>query len=159
MEQDISKIAVGHFAGGCNCAQAVLASFAEPLGLDTATAIRLATGFGVGMARGGACGAVSGAVMVLGLAGGAGGPGSAPAKAATYARAKEFYDRFIDLNGSIICRDLIGLDPSTPEGLEQARREKRFQAVCAKLVGDAVKLVEAMLRPGGASRPAGVAGA
>lgn len=147
MEQDISKVAVGHFAAGCNCAQAVLASFSDRLGLDAPTAIRLATGFGVGMARGGACGAVSGAVMVLGLAVGGGGPGGAAVKMATYARAKEFYDRFIDIHGSLICRDLIGLDPSTPEGLEQARREKRFHTICARLVGDAAALVESMLRP------------
>ena len=148
MEQDIANIAVDHFANGCNCSQSVLASFAERLGLDAPTAIRLATGFGVGMARGGACGAVSGAVMVLGLAGGGGGPGGAAAKAATYARAKEFYDKFIDLHGSIICRDLMGVDPSTPEGLEQARREMRFHNVCSKLVADAAVLVETMLRPG-----------
>ena len=148
MEQESSAIAVEHFASGCNCSQAVLASFAQRLGLDTPTAIRLATGFGVGMARGGACGAVTGAVMVLGLAGGGGGPGGAAAKTATYARVKEFYDQFIDRHGSIICRDLLGLDPSTPQGLEQARREQRFQTVCSRFVADAAALVETMLRPG-----------
>lgn len=148
MEQEISAIAVGHFASGCNCSQAVLASFAQRLGLETPMAIRLATGFGVGMARGGACGAVTGAVMVLGLAGGGGGPGGAAAKTATYARVKEFYDQFIDRHGSIICRDLLGVDPSTPQGLEQARREQRFQTICSKFVADAAALVETMLRPG-----------
>ena len=143
---DVSRIAVAHFASGCNCAQAVLASFAEGLGLDVPTAIRLGTGFGVGMARGGACGAVSGAVMVLGLAGGGGGPGAAAAKAATYARAREFYDQFIDRHGSLICRDLIGLDPSVPEGLEQARREMRFETICVKLVSDAAAILEIMLK-------------
>lgn len=142
---DVSKIAVAHFASGCNCAQAVLASFAGELGLEVQTAIRLATGFGVGMARGGVCGVVSGAVMVLGLAGGGGGPGGAARKAATYARSREFYDQFIDHHGSLICRDLIGLDPSVPEGLEQARREQRFETVCVKLVSDATAILETML--------------
>ena len=148
MEQESATIAVGHFANGCNCSQAVLASFAQRLGLDTPTAIRLATGFGVGMARGGACGAVTGAVMVLGLAGGGGGPGGAAAKTATYARVQEFYDQFIDRHGTIICRDLLGVDPSTPQGLEQARREQRFQTVCTRFVADAASLVETMLQPG-----------
>ena len=81
-DQDLAGKAGEHFAVGCNCAQAVLRCFAEQYGLDADTALRLATGFGVGMGRGGACGAVSGAVMVLGLAGGGGGPGGAAAKAA-----------------------------------------------------------------------------
>jgi C_GCAxxG_C_C family probable redox protein len=143
---EISRIAVGHFASGCNCAQAVLVSFAEELGLDGQTAVRLGTGFGVGMARGGACGAVSGAILVLGLAGGGGGPDGAAAKLATYARVRELYDRFIDHHGSLICRDLIGLDPSTPEGLLQARQEKRFETVCCRLVGDAAAITASMLK-------------
>ncbi|KHK01577.1 C-GCAxxG-C-C family protein [Desulfovibrio sp. TomC] len=142
---DVSKIAVAHFAAGCNCAQSMLVSFAAELGLETQTAIRLATGFGVGMARGGVCGVVSGAVMVLGLAGGGGGPGGAARKAATYARTREFYDQFIDRHGSLICRDLIGLDPSVSEGLDQARREHRFETVCVKLVSDAAAILEIML--------------
>ncbi|MHC1789428.1 C-GCAxxG-C-C family protein [Solidesulfovibrio sp.] len=144
MPQDIAAIAAEHFAGGCNCAQAVLTTLAEDFGLDAPTAVRLATGFGLGMARGGTCGAVSGAVMVLGLAGGGGGPDGAAAKAATYLRTREFYDRFIERHGSLACRDLIGLDPSTPEGLEQARREQRFQTICTRLVGDAAALVREM---------------
>ena len=144
-DQDRARMAREHFAAGCNCAQAGLRSFADLFGLDAETAVRLSTGFGIGMGCGGACGAVSGAVMVLGLAVGGGGPGGAAAKAATYVRAREFYDRFIESHGSIICRDLIGLDPSTPEGLEQARQEQRFQTLCPKYVGDAAALAQAML--------------
>lgn len=145
MPQDVSTIAAGHFAAGYNCAQSVVLALAGRYGLDPQTAVRLATGFGVGMARGETCGAVSGAIMVLGLAGGGGGPDGAAAKAATYARVKEFYGRFIDRHGSCLCRALLGLDPSTPDGLEQARREKRFAAVCSGLVADAAALAEALV--------------
>jgi C_GCAxxG_C_C family probable redox protein len=142
---DVSAVAAKHFAAGYNCAQSVLKALAGHYGLDEETAVRLATGFGVGMARGGICGAVSGAVMVLGLAGGGGGPNGANAKVATYSRARDFYSRFTDRHGSCICRELIGLDPSTPEGLEQARREKRFQAICLGLVRDAATLAQAVI--------------
>lgn len=145
-EQDIARIASEHFAAGCNCAQAVLRCFADRYGLDADTAVRLATGFGVGLGRGGACGAVSGAVMVLGLAGGGAGPDGAAAKAATYARAREFYDRFLERHGSLICRDLMELDPSTPDGLELARREGRFTARCSRFVGDAAAIVATMIQ-------------
>jgi C_GCAxxG_C_C family probable redox protein len=144
-DQNIAVIAGEHFAAGCNCAQAVLRCFADRYGLDADTAVRLATGFGVGMGRGGACGAVSGAVMALGLAGGGGGPDGAAAKAATYDRARAFYDRFLERHGSLICRDLMGLDPSTPDGLEQARREGRFADRCSRFVGDAAAIAAAMI--------------
>ncbi len=137
---DAGSVAVGHFASGYNCCQSVLLALGGPSGLDASLAVRLATGFGVGMARGGVCGAVSGAVMALGLYGGGGGPEGAAAKAATYARTKAFYARFVELHGSIQCRDLIGCDPSTPEGLELANRERRFHALCAPLVRDAALL-------------------
>ena len=137
---DAGSVAVGHFAGGYNCCQSVLLSLCGPAGLDAALAVRLATGFGVGMARGGVCGAVSGAVMALGLFGGGGGPDGRAAKTATYARTKVLYDRFFECHGSIICRDLICLDPSTPEGLELANRERRFHTVCVPLVRNAACL-------------------
>ncbi|HCR11963.1 MAG TPA: C-GCAxxG-C-C family protein, partial [Solidesulfovibrio sp.] len=57
---DAGSVAIGHFANGYNCCQSVLLSLCAPAGLDAALAVRLATGFGVGMARGGVCGAVSG---------------------------------------------------------------------------------------------------
>ncbi len=37
------------------------------------------------------------------------------------------------------------LDPSTPDGLEQARREGRFTARCSRFVGDAAAIVSAMI--------------
>ncbi len=137
---DVAARAARLFAGSYNCCQAVLLAFCVPLGLGEETAARLGTGFGLGMARGGTCGAVSGAVLVLGLCGGGGGPTGAAAKAATYARARFFYDRFSERHGSLVCRDLIGLDPTTPEGLERAGREGRFHSICLPLVRDAAAL-------------------
>ena len=52
-----------------NCAQGVLAAFAEDLGIDEETAFRMGAHFGSGMRMGSVCGAVTGALMVLGLAG------------------------------------------------------------------------------------------
>lgn len=145
MAEQAWEMAVRRFATGYNCCQAVLMALCEAYGLDAELAARLGTGFGVGMSRGGTCGAVSGAVMVLGLAGGGGGPDGGGAKVATYARARDFYARFIARHGSILCRELIGLDPSTPDGLAQAREEKRFQTICLPLVRDAVSLVQEVL--------------
>ena len=62
------ETAVAMMAGGWNCAQSVLGVFCEDCGLDRETAMKLASGFGAGMARKQeVCGAVSGAIMVIGL--------------------------------------------------------------------------------------------
>lgn len=51
-----------------NCAQAILSTYCEAFGLERNLALRLAQGFGGGMAHmGKTCGAVTGAYMVLGL--------------------------------------------------------------------------------------------
>lgn len=146
---DVATVAAGYFKAGYNCSQSVLMALCGRFGLDDCLAVRLATGFGVGMGRGEACGAVSGAVMALGLFGGGGGPDGAAAKAATYARVQEFQRRFSDRHGSLRCRDLIGLDPSTPEGLGQARREGRFQSVCLPLVRTAAAIVAEVMDDAG----------
>jgi C_GCAxxG_C_C family probable redox protein len=146
--QTVAARAESLFAGGHNCAQAVLGALAPRLGLDRDTAVRLATGFGIGLSMGETCGAVSGAVMALGLAHGGGGPEGTEAKLATYALAGEFLEAFARDHGSVRCRELIGCDPSTPEGLRLAKAEDRFAAVCAPLVAHAVALVADMLGSG-----------
>lgn len=60
--------AAENFLSGCNCAQSVLLAFSDETGLDDATAMRIASGFGGGMARmREVCGAVSGMFMAAGL--------------------------------------------------------------------------------------------
>ena len=138
---DAKERAVGLFRNGYNCSQAVLAAFAEDLGLSEEAAVRLATGFGVGLSHGAACGAVSGAVMVLGLRHG-GGPEGAEAKRNTYVRAQEFLARFAERMGGTVCAGLLGCDPSTAEGLKEARERGLFESVCARAVANAAELVD-----------------
>ena len=134
------------FADGYNCAQAVFSTVAPGLGLDEETAARIATPFGGGMARmGGTCGAVTGAFMALGLARGGGRPADRETKEEMYVIALEFVKRFMERNGSIVCRDLLGCDIGTHEGHERAKQQGLFDTVCSKLVKDAVEIVEDML--------------
>ena len=54
-----SDLAVQFKHSGCNCAQAVIAAFAEDLGINLETARALGAGFGAGMGTMGAtCGAL-----------------------------------------------------------------------------------------------------
>lgn len=137
--------AVEKFEKGFNCSQAVLSSFSEQFGLDCNTALRIATGFGGGMKIGETCGAVTGAFMVLGLKYGNTTPEDKETKEKTYEMVIEFTNRFKARNGSVICRELLGCDISTPEGSKVAVEKGLFSSVCPRLVQDAAEILEEML--------------
>src|ERR1700690_2147484 len=99
-----------------NCSQSMVASFASELALDTAVALKVACGFGGGFAGlGGPCGAVTGGLMVIGLKYGKDKPDDEAAKEKTYGLVREFVHRFEQRHGTILCRQLINADISTPE--------------------------------------------
>jgi C_GCAxxG_C_C family probable redox protein len=140
--------AVGCFQSGGNCAQAILSTYGQPYGLDESTALKLSAGFGGGMGRlGEVCGAVTGAFMVLGLHVGAASAGDAQGKERTYALVAEFARRFEARRGCLHCRQLLGCDLNTPEGLQAAKDRKLFTTLCPCLVAEAATILEEMLGP------------
>ena len=141
-----SDRAVAVLNDGFNCAQSVFSVFAPGLGLEKGKAARIASAFGGGMARGGGtCGAVTGAFMVLGLKYGSSRPRDKERKEKSYEIAREFMRRFNERDGTVVCRDLLGCDISTPEGFARAKERGLFDTVCAKLVKDSVEILEDML--------------
>jgi hypothetical protein len=58
---------------------------------------------------------------------------------------KEFSDRFKSLNGSIVCRELLGCDLSTPDGLKTFTDKKLRDTLCTKFVRDAAEIVQQLL--------------
>lgn len=95
------------------------------------------------MARmGETCGAVTGAFMVLGLKYGRGKIEDEEAKTRTYRLVNEFVKRFKFRNSSIVCKDLLGFDLSTPEGLKQANEKDVYVNVCPKFVQDSAIILE-----------------
>ena len=131
---------------GYSCSQAVLMAFAEELGLSTETAARVAAGFGGGMGRSGrTCGAVSGALMVVGLVEGGTSAADKAAKERTYAMARQVMEEFEARRGALDCRELLGVDISTAEGLAQAREHKLF-AGCTRHVEEAARIASDLIR-------------
>jgi C_GCAxxG_C_C family probable redox protein len=131
------------FNQGFNCAQAVLKSCGETQGLPAETALRVAGVFGGGIARTGqTCGAVTGALMALGLRHAMVTPGDTATRQRSYDVGREFMRRFAAKHGSITCRDLLGCDLSTPEGMARMREEDLHHKVCEGLVRDAADLVQ-----------------
>ena len=145
-KKSIVDIAVSHHREGFGCSQALLLAFAPKFGLDNETALRISTGFAGGLARlGETCGAVTSALMIIGLKYGKTKPDDERAKEFTYYYAEEFYDGFRARNGSIFCRDLIGCELSTPEGLKFFREKKIMQTVCPKFVSDAAEILDKII--------------
>ena len=133
--------------GRMNCAQAILSTYSEIFGLNRILALQLAQGFGGGMARAGnTCGAVTGAYMVLGLAQKI--PANNPREKVekTYGLIHEFNSKFQELHSSIICKELIGCDLSTQEGLAEARNKSVFITACPAFVRDSVKILDTLLQ-------------
>ena len=137
--------AVERFKSGFNCSQAVLSSYSEQFGLDCEKAFKVATGFGGGMRMSDVCGAVTGAYMVLGLKYGNVTAEEQENKTKTYEKVVEYTNRFNARNGSVMCRDLLGCDISTPEGDKEAQDKGLFSTVCPKMVQDSTEILEEML--------------
>jgi C_GCAxxG_C_C family probable redox protein len=134
------------FASGFSCSQAVFAAFSEALGLERTIALKISQPFGGGIAgTGSTCGAVTGALLAIGLRHGRFRPEDAAAKDKTYALVLEFINRFRERHGSIVCRELIGVDLGAPEGHEEARRRGLFTERCSLFVSQAAEILEAIL--------------
>jgi C_GCAxxG_C_C family probable redox protein len=128
-----------------NCAQAILGAYGPAEGLGMDDCLRVAAPFGGGIGQlGETCGAVSGALMVLGLRYGGEAATNPQAKAALYERVREFVLRFKARNQSIVCRDLLGCDISTPEGWQQVQARQTHQTVCPKFIRDAAEFLDEM---------------
>lgn len=124
-----------------NCSQTVFSLFAPELGIDEKTALKIASGFGGGMACAETCGAVTGSYMVIGIKHGHATFGS-EAKAKTKMLVKRFNETFEKRNGSLICKKLIGFDISTEEGLSGAREQNVFKTKCPGFIKSACDILE-----------------
>jgi C_GCAxxG_C_C family probable redox protein len=128
-----------------HCSQAVLAAFAEELGLTEKQALQLGACFGGGMCKGEVCGACTGALMALGLKFGQWEVGDVDSKTKTNDITVKFLEAFKDRNGSYMCRELLGCDLSTHNGKLYAREHNLFTDFCPKMVTSATEIAERLL--------------
>ena len=124
-----------------NCAQTVFSLFAPELGIDEETALKIASGFGGGMACAETCGAVTGAYMVIGMKHGHA-SSNPDEKANTKMLVKKFNEKFIAEHGSLICKKLTGFDISTPEGGAAASEASVFETRCPAFIKTSCKILE-----------------
>ena len=124
-ENKYSKKAGELFRQGYNCAQSVFCAFAEDIGMDFDTALKLSSSFGGGMGRlREVCGAVSAMFMIAGLKYGYTSPNDDITKAEHYERIQKLAEEFKKNNKTIICRELLGLDVKQDSPIPEKRTEK-----------------------------------
>lgn len=142
--------AIECFSKGFNCAQSVFSTYSSMFGINSVDALKIACGLGAGMGRlQKTCGAITGAVLLIGLKHGIvreeDKSARGESKEITYDLVRKFTEEFKVLNGSTECRELLGCDLSTPEGLQFAKENNLFKLKCEKYVGDAAELIEKIL--------------
>ena len=140
------EAAVACFREGFTCSQAILSTWGGEFGLEREMALRVASAFGGGMAGlGEVCGAVTGGLIVIGLKHGQTEAKDRETKDRNYALVRDFTCRFRSRNGSLLCRELLGCNLTTPEEREAARLKGLFTERCPRFVKDAAEILEEML--------------
>ena len=136
------------FLEGYNCAQAVLGAFCEDFGLDFETAMKMSSGFGGGIGRlREVCGAVSGMVMVLNMKYGYTSPTDNDGKMLHYKRVQDVANKFSQENGSIVCRELLGLSEKVSAPTPDVRTSEYYKKrPCKELVEMAADIVDAYMK-------------
>lgn len=136
------------FEDGYNCAQSVFLAFEDLHGIDRETAARLSSSFGGGMGRlREVCGSLSGMFMTVGLLYGYDDPKAFAEKTEHYGRIQELAKTFEEKNGSIVCRELLGLKVKRESSVPEARTEDYYKKrPCKELVGDAAEILEDYIR-------------
>ena len=133
------------FRMGYNCSQSVYAAFAEELGMSVEEAAKRASPFGAGFGKlREVCGAVSGMVLVLGDLCGYQDPTDAAGKQTLYALVQQMCGSFEASEGSLICRDLLGLAKGEDLAEPAVRTEKYYQSrPCVGACRRAAEILEA----------------
>ena len=106
--------ALGRHDRGYNCSQSVACTFCDELGFDEETMFRITEGMGLGM----------GSTVHL---------DHPDSKAVSYKAARQCLNEFKDQNGSVICRELKGVDTGS------------VLRSCNDCIADAVRIIETEL--------------
>ena len=117
------------FRMGYNCGQSVFAAFADVLGMTVEEAAKIASPFGAGFGKlREVCGAVSGMTLVTGYLKGYSDPADYESKKEVYALIQKMCAEFEERQGSIICRELLGLKKGEDKAEPSVRTEEYYRS-------------------------------
>lgn len=119
---------------GYNCAQAVACTYCDLVGVDEKTMFKMTEALGLGMGgMQGTCGAVTGACVLAGMKASTGNLEQPNSKMDSYQLAREISNQFQEQNGSLVCKELKGVDTG------------KVLRSCQNCIRDAAGLVEQVL--------------
>lgn len=155
IEERVSKARRLFKEGGYNCCQAVVLAYNDLFGMDDTLATSVASGFGGGMGRmREVCGSVSGMVILAGMLSPSLDPSDKAGRTANYALVQDLGREFKEINGSIVCKELLGLVPmgsgtqapkESPEPSDRTadyykkRPCEELVAISARIIGERIK--------------------
>ena len=134
------------FRSGYNCTQSVLLAYEDYIkdkGLDVKTVLRMASPMGGGISRlREVCGAVSALCLLIGLTDGYDSPDDEKKKD-LYGKVQSLLLEFQEYNGSIVCRELLGLTQKKDEPAPSKRTKEYYEKrPCADLCAVATAIFE-----------------
>lgn len=144
---DHSQNAMVLFKQGYNCSQAVFAAFSDELDMDQETALKIGSSFGGGMGSlREVCGAVTGMFMAAGIKFGYSDPSNRTAKKEHYTLIQKLAAEFKEENGSIVCRELLGIRPEGENLIPRERTDEYYKKrPCVDYVGYAAQILEEII--------------
>lgn len=137
-------LAKDFFLQGYNCSQAVVLAFLDELNMKEEDIIKISSSFGGGMGRlREVCGTVSGMFIVAGALYGYNDPEDFDSKKEHYERIQDLAEQFKKENGSIVCRELLGLDRQKDEPTPERRTNEYYKKrPCPEIVKCAADILE-----------------
>lgn len=135
-----ASIAKQLFENGYNCSQAVVLAFKDLINVDEKELLKLSLPLGGGLGRLRlTCGAASGLAVVLGLL------LDSSDKDYVYTTTRELLKKFEEVNGSLICKELLEQDKVIAQiGGKPEERTKEYydNRPCSLIVYNAAKILE-----------------
>lgn len=142
-EPEVVTSAKAHFDSGYHCAESVLLAAAEDAGIQSPLIPAIATGFCHGTsATWGTCGALNGAILAVNIALGRSSPEQSTAD--NYKAVRKLIAEFDRACGSTLCRELMGCDLDTRDGLRTYQNNHQ-RVQCREFVGIAASLAAQLI--------------
>lgn len=135
--------AVQLFKEGYNCSQSVVGAFADLYGFTQEQALLMSASFGGGIGRmRQTCGAACGMFVLAGLQSGTTIGSDREGKSRNYAMVQQLAESFKQINGSIICAELLGLKSNADITAQASERTDSYykNRPCSEMVRTAARL-------------------
>lgn len=119
------------FKNGCNCAQAILKTYASSVNINPEIAFKIGSGLGGGIGhKQHICGAVNAGAIILGLKYSSGVIGDAESKEKVTELVGIYINECEKVLGNIQCKYMLNIDLSNLEERADAKKDGLFERIC-----------------------------